>query len=83
MNSRDKNHRYLTIASIAGGEDEMPKDLIAKLALSKEEISHLCQGGVLSMKIKSKDTDVSVEISRREDFERKGTRIRFKTIDAE
>jgi hypothetical protein len=61
----------------------MPKDLIAKLVLSKEEIGHLYQGGVLSVKIKGKDTDVSVEISSREVSERKGTRIRFKTVDAE
>jgi hypothetical protein len=65
------------------GEDEMPKDLIAKLALSKEEIAHLYQGGLLSIKIKGKDTEVSVEISYKEFSERKGTRIRFKTIDAE
>jgi hypothetical protein len=61
----------------------MPNDLIAKLALSKEEIAHLYQGGVLSVKIKGEDTEVSVEISCREFSERKGTRIRFKTIDAE
>ena len=61
----------------------MPKDLIAKLVLSKEEIAHLYQGGVLSVKIKRKNTDVSVEISCREFSERKVPRIRFKTIDAE
>lgn len=61
----------------------MPKDLIAKLGLSREEIAHLYRGGVLSVKIKGKHTDVSVEISCREGSERKGTRIRFKTIDAE
>jgi len=61
----------------------MPKDLIAKLVLSKEEIAHLYQGGVLSVKIKGKEAEVSVEISCRESSERKGTRIRFKTIDAE
>jgi len=61
----------------------MPKELIAKLALSKEEIAHLYQGGVLSVKIKGKDKEVSVELSCREFSERKGTRIRFKTIDAE
>jgi DNA-binding protein YbaB len=51
----------------------MSKDLIAKIALSKEEIAHLYQGGVLSVKIKGKDTEVSVEISCREFSERKGT----------
>ena len=61
----------------------MPKDLIAKLVLSKDEIAHLYQGSVLSVKIKGKDTDVSLEISCAENSDRKGTRIRFKTIDAE
>jgi hypothetical protein len=61
----------------------MPKDLIVKIALSKEEISHLYQGGVLSIKVKGKGTDASVEISCREVSERKGARMRFKTIDAE
>jgi len=61
----------------------MPKDLIAKLVLSREEIAHLYQGSVLSVKIKGKDADVSLEISCGEISDRKGTRIRFKTIDAE
>ena len=61
----------------------MPKDLIAKLSLSREEIAHLYQGSVLSVKIKGKDADVSLEISCGEISDRKGTRIRFKTIDAE
>ena len=61
----------------------MAKDLIAKLVLSKEEIVHLYQGGVLSVKIKGKDRDASVEISCGEVPEQKGTRIRFETIDAE
>ncbi len=61
----------------------MARDLIVKLVLSKEEIVHLYQGGVLSVKIKGKDRDASVEISCGEVPEQKGTRIRFKTIDAE
>lgn len=61
----------------------MAKDLTAKLLLSKEEIVHLYQGGVLSVKIKGKEKDASVEISCREVPERKGARIRFRIIDAE
>ena len=61
----------------------MGKDLIAKLVLSKEEVVYLYQGGVLSVKIKGKEGDASVEISCGEVPERKGTRIRFKTIEAE
>ena len=61
----------------------MTKDLIAKLVLSREEIVHLYHGGVLSVKIKGKDRDASVEVSCGEVPEQKGTRIRFKTIEAE
>ncbi len=61
----------------------MPKDLTAKLALTKAEIAHLYQGGVLSVKIKGKDAEVSLELSCSEFSERKGSRIRFKSIDAE
>jgi hypothetical protein len=61
----------------------MPKDLNAKLPLSREEIAHLYQGGVLSVKIKGKEGDASVEISCSEIPEQRGARIRFKTIDAE
>ena len=61
----------------------MTKDLIAKLVLSREEIVHLYQGGVLSVRIKGKDGEASVEISCGEVPEQEGTRIRFKTVDAE
>jgi DNA-binding protein YbaB len=62
----------------------MANDLMmAKLTLSKEEIVHIYQGGILSVKIKGKKGDVSLEISCGEIPERKGMRIRFKNIDAE
>jgi hypothetical protein len=61
----------------------MAKDLTAKLVLSREEILHLYQGGVLSVKIKGKDREASVEISSGQVPQRKGTRIRFKIIDSE
>ncbi len=61
----------------------MAKDLIGKIVLSKEEIVHLYQGGVLSIKIKGRDSDASVEISCGEVPEQRGTRIRFKTVEAE
>ncbi len=61
----------------------MAKDLIARLVLSREEIAHLYQGGVLSVKIKGKERDASVEISCSEGPEERRTRIRFKTVDAE
>ena len=61
----------------------MANDLIAKLVLSKEEVAHLYQGGVLSVKIKGKDRDALVEMFCGEVPEQKSTRIRFKIIDAE
>ncbi len=61
----------------------MTKELVAKLALSRDEIVHLYQGGILSVKIKGKEAEASLEISCGEIPEQKSTRIRFKTIDAE
>lgn len=61
----------------------MATELFAKLLLSKEEIAHLYQGGILSVKIRGKESDASLEISCWEVPDQKGTRIRFKTIDAE
>jgi hypothetical protein len=61
----------------------MAKDLIIKLVLSEADIGHIFRGGVLSVKIKGKERDASVEISRGEIPEQRSTRIRFKTINAE
>lgn len=61
----------------------MARDLTAKLVLSREEIAHLYQGGVLSVTIKGKETGASVEILCKEAPEHKPTRIRFKIIEAE
>ncbi|MGQ9646271.1 MAG: hypothetical protein ACUVWO_07005 [Thermodesulfobacteriota bacterium] len=61
----------------------MPKEMVAKLFLSKDEIAYLYGGGVLSIKIKGKEGEVSLEISCWEVSEQRGTRIRFKTINAE
>ncbi len=61
----------------------MADDLTARLVLSREEIAHLYHGGTLSVRIKGKERDASVEISCGEIPERKGTRIRFKVVDAQ
>jgi len=79
LNSSNK----IATASTARGKDPMTKDLSAKLVISKKKIVHLYQGGVLSFKIKGKDGDASVEIGCGEVPAQQGTRIRFKTIDAE
>lgn len=59
----------------------MQNDLFAKIALSKEDIIHLYHGGVLSVKIRGKSVDASLEIYCDEISEKRSTRIRFKTID--
>ena len=61
----------------------MADELVAKLSLSKEEIVHLYHGGLLSVKIRGKNQDVSLEIFCGEIPERKAMRIRFKTIDVQ
>jgi hypothetical protein len=61
----------------------MANDLTAKLVLTREDIAHLFHGGVLSVRIKGKDGEASLEISCGEVPEQRGTRFRFKTIDAE
>jgi len=61
----------------------MANDLIAKVSLSKEDIVHLYHGGILSVKIKGKDGNASLEIYCDEIPEKRSTRIRFKTIEAE
>lgn len=61
----------------------MANDIIAKINLSKEDIIHLYHGGVLSVKIRGKDGNASLEIYCDEIPEKKSTRIRFKNIDTE
>lgn len=61
----------------------MAAEIAAKLALTREEIAYVYQGGVLSIKIKGKNGDASVEISCADAPARRGTRIRFKHIRAD
>jgi hypothetical protein len=61
----------------------MAVEMIAKLALTREEIAHVYQGGLISVKIKGKNRDVSVELSCADAPPTRGTRIRFKSIRAE
>ncbi len=61
----------------------MVNDITAKVTLSKEDIIHLYHGGVLSVKIKGKEGNASLEIYCDEIPEKRSTRIRFKNIDAE
>jgi len=83
LNFSDQKHKILMNTSMVREEDRMAKDLVAKLVLSRDEVIHLYHGGVLSVKIKGKDLETSVEVSCRDVPEKKATRIRFKTIEAQ
>jgi len=61
----------------------MTAEITAKLALTREEIAHIYHGGVISVKIKGKDREASVEISCSDAPPTRGTRIRFRHISAE
>jgi len=61
----------------------MAAEISAKLALTREEIAYIYQGGVLSVKIKGQNGDASVEISCVDAPVARGTRIRFKHIRAD
>jgi len=60
----------------------MAAEISAKLALTREEIAHIYQGGVMSVKIKGKEGDASIEISCVDSPPSRGTHIRFKHIRA-
>ncbi len=60
----------------------MAVEISAKLALTREEIAHIYQGGVLSVKIKGQDGNASLEISCVDAPPTRGTRIRFKHMRA-
>ncbi|NIO05695.1 MAG: hypothetical protein GTN74_14150 [Proteobacteria bacterium] len=61
----------------------MAVDISAKVALTRDEIVHVYHGGVLSVKIKGKKAQTSVEISCIDSPPIRGTRIRFKHVDAD
>jgi hypothetical protein len=61
----------------------MGLELTAKLALTREELAHIYQGGVISVRIKGADGDASLEISCVDSPPSRGTRIRFKHIRAD
>ena len=61
----------------------MTPRISATLSLTKDEIVHIYSGGVLNLRIKGREAEVSVEISCSDVPPTRGTRIRFKTITAE
>jgi hypothetical protein len=82
LNSDNINHRILRerLRLIEGRQ--MAVEIMARIVLTREEIAHVYQGGVLSVKIKGKDRDASVEISCEDAAPTRGTRIRFRTVSA-
>ena len=60
----------------------MTTEISAKLALTREEIAYLYQGGVISVKIKGKDGSTSLEISCGEASSSRSTHIRFRHLTA-
>jgi hypothetical protein len=60
----------------------MATEISAKLALTREEIAYLYQGGVISLKIKGKEGSTSLEISCGEASSSRSTHIRFKHLAA-
>jgi len=60
----------------------MATDISAKLALTKQEIGYLYQGGVISVKITGRDGTTSLEISCEEASSSRSTHIRFKHLAA-
>jgi hypothetical protein len=61
----------------------MKKEVRAEAKLKESDIIHLYHGGVIILKINGKDADASVELSRSDIPERRGTRILLKDIRGE
>jgi hypothetical protein len=58
----------------------MAVDISAKLALTREEIAYIYQGGVMSVRVKANEGDATLEISCVESPPSRQTHIRFKHI---
>ena len=66
-----------------GGKEQMHPRISATVSLTKDEIIHLYSGGVLNLKIKGREAEVSIGLSSADAPPTRATRIRFKTITAE
>jgi len=60
-----------------------PAELRAKVNLSKNEIVHLWNGGVLSLKVEGSGAEADLEIRCPEAVSDRGTRILIKRVMAE
>ena len=61
----------------------MTPRISATVSLTRDELVHLYSGGVLKLSIKGKEAEASVEVSCLDAPPTRGTRMRFKTIEAE
>ncbi len=60
-----------------------PAELRAKIKLTKTEIAHLWNGGVLSLKIEGPSAYADLELRCSEMVPERGTRILIKRVEAE
>lgn len=58
-------------------------ELRAKVRLSRNEIAHLWNGGVLSLKVEGPGVDADLQLSCPEAEPERGTRILIKRVSAE
>ena len=64
--------------------DRVPSaELRAKIRLRRNEIAHVWNGGVLSLKVEGPDMEADLEISCSEAKSERGTRILIKRVSAE
>lgn len=60
-----------------------PLELRAKIRLTKNEIAHLWNGGILSLKIEGSGVEADLELRCPETEPDRGTRILIKRVSAE
>jgi len=61
----------------------LPAELRAKLNLTRNEIAHLWNGGVLSLKVEGKGIEADIEVRCPEAASDRGMRILIKRVSAE
>jgi len=60
-----------------------PSELRAKISLTKREIAHLWNGGILSLKVEGPGVEADLELRCPETEPDRGTRILIKRVSAE
>jgi hypothetical protein len=62
---------------------DSPSELRAKISLTKREIAHLWNGGVLSLKVEGSGVEADLELRCPETAPDRGTRLLIKRVSAE